>query len=167
MRFFGEILKRTIKDKNEIIDCGNYCEICIYNVKHREIARAKIDKDDLNKIKKYKWSISNNYIRCNSKKIDLHQLILGKKEEFIIDHINHNPTDNRKQNLRHCTTSQNSMNAKIKGYWWHKKNKKWIVEIVMNKQKIYLGGFKREQDAITARRQAEQKYFKEFAYKYY
>lgn len=166
---YGKILKRTRFDKNEFIDCGDYFEICLYSGRseQKEIARAKIDKDDLGKVKDYKWSLFiNGYIRNVKNRFFLHQFILGKKQGYEIDHINHDPADNRKQNLRHCTNSQNNFNRKSKGYWWHRKNKKWIVEIVMNKQKIYLGCFKNEQDAITARRDAEQKYFKKFAFNY-
>ena len=48
MRNHGRILKRTMYDPNEIIDCGDYYEICLYsgNSEQIEIARTKIDKDD-------------------------------------------------------------------------------------------------------------------------
>lgn len=164
---YGKILKRTRTDKNEIIDCGSYCEIYLYNIRHQKVARAKIDKDDLGKIKKYKWSMNNGYVCCSSKKIKLHQLILDKKDESDIDHINHRPTDNRKRNLRHCTRSQNLMNKKVKGCYRDKRDKKWETKIMINYKSISLGRFKDKQEAITARRNAEQKYFKEFAYKYY
>ena len=48
---YGKILERTKFDSNEIIDCGNYYEICLYNRQQEKIARTKIDKDDLEKIK--------------------------------------------------------------------------------------------------------------------
>lgn len=159
---YGKILKRTIKDKNEYIDCGDYYEICLYNRQCQEVARALIDKDDYEKVKDYKWSLSKiGYsITENKKRIYLHQLILGKKEGLEIDHINHNKLDNRKQNLWHCTHSQNLMNRKnVKGYSWNKKKKKWEVYIHLNRKKINLGCFTNEQDAIKARRIAKEKYF--------
>lgn len=164
---YGKVLERTKFDKNEIIDCGDYCEICLYNSKKREVARTKIDKDDLEKIKKHKWCLNiNGYVATrNSKKhFYLHQLILGKKDGFEIDHKNNNPLDNREQNLRHATRSQNKMNQKnVKGYTWDKENNKWIAQIHFNKKYYNLGRFKNKQDAILARLQAEQKYFGEFA----
>lgn len=160
---FNKILKRTVNDPNEIIDCNNYYEICIYNNKCEEIARTKIDKEDLEKVKSYKWHINDQgYILSGDRK-RLHQLILGKKQELEIDHINHDTLDNRKQNLRHCTSSQNSMNKKnVKGISWHKKANKWTAQIVSNYKHIYLGLFENKRDAINARRKAEKQYFGEF-----
>jgi hypothetical protein len=165
---YKKILKRTKFDINEVIDCGNYREICLYNVKHKEIGRALIDKKDLDKIKGYKWCLNNfGYVMTikNKKIILLHHLILGKPlRGYNIDHINHNTLDNRKQNLRFVTYSQNSMNRKSKGYIWVKDVKKWKVQIYINHKQITLGYFINEQNAINARKKAEQKYFGEFAY---
>ena len=60
------------------------------------------------------------------------------------------------------------MNKKLsKGYYWDKDRNKWTVQIKIKGKVIYLGSFKREnkQLAIQTRKEAEQKYFKEFAYK--
>jgi len=166
IRVYGKILKRTKFDKNEIIDCGDYCEICLYK-KNIEIARTKIDKEDLEKIKDYKWHLDNcGYIQ-NSKNILLHQLILGKKKGFEIDHRNTNKLDNRKQNLRYATRSQNSMNKESKGYFFDENRNKWKPTICVNFKDIYLGYFNTEQQAQFARKKAEQKYFGKFAYKQY
>ena len=167
---YGKILERTRMDKNEIIDCGDYLEICLYNIKHQKIARTKIDKNDLEKIKKHKWSLSNYGYTKTNKNINnitlLHQFILGKKQGYDVDHKNTNKLDNRKQNLRYCTKQQNNMNIKVKGYTWNRKRKKWIAQIGINYKNITLGYFENKQDAINARRQAEKKYFKEFAFRY-
>jgi len=162
----GNILKRTIYDPNEIIDCGDYYEICLYNKECKEIARAKIDKDDLEKVKNYKWCFNNcGYVENGQIKSLLHHLIMGKKGGFEIDHKNTNKTDNRKQNLRFVTRSQNSMNKKnVKGYHFNVNDRKYRPYITINYKRIYLGRFANKQDAINARKKAEQKYFGEFAY---
>lgn len=165
LRRHGKILTRTIYNPNEFINCSNYYEIILYNKKCQEISRALIDKDDLEKVKQYKWSLtSHNYIKNFKHNIQLHQLILGKKDRLDIDHINHNKLDNRKQNLRHCTRSQNMMNNKSKGIFWYKNKNRWIAKIMVNYKNINLGSFINEQDAIKARRNAEKKYFRKFAY---
>jgi len=169
----GKISKRTRYDPNEIIDCGEYYEICLYNRKNEEIGRAKIDKEDLGKVKNYKWCISVGqdeipYVITikNKKTILLHQLIMGNPPIGCeVDHKYHDTLDNRKYNLRFVTDSQNQMNRKSKGYCWNKKNKKWMAYIKINGKKIYLGYFIDKQDAIRARKEAEKKYFGEFAYK--
>ena len=168
---YGKILERCQSDKNEIIDCGDYCEICIYNIKHKEIARAKIDKEDLNKVKNYKWHLfkskgyvnHSGYINKIQKNIRLHQLILGKKQGFIIDHINHDKLDNRKKNLRFVTYNQNQWNRKAKGYDWHKKNKCWVVRITRFSKVYHIGCYKTENEAIKVRKKCEKQFFGEFA----
>jgi hypothetical protein len=46
------------------------------------------------------------------KRIYLHRQILNldPTSKYVVDHINHNPLDNREENLRICTSTQNSMN---------------------------------------------------------
>jgi len=167
---YKRILTRTRLDPNEIIDCGNYYEICLYNIKNKEINRTKIDKEDLNKVKNYKWCLDGKkYVYNPTNKILLHHLIMGKPPiGYEVDHRFGNKLDNRKSKLRFATHSQNNMNKKLsKGYYWDKDRNKWTVQIKIKGKVIYLGSFKREnkQLAIQTRKEAEQKYFKEFAYK--
>jgi hypothetical protein len=173
-RTYGKILKRTRYDPNEIIDCGDYYEICLYqgSGEQIEVARALIDKEDLEKIKGYKWGIrakkGKKYIitTINKKKYFLHHLIFGNPPKgYEVDHSFGNTLDNRKSNLRFVTHQQNSMNKKCKGYCWNKQYKRWETYIQINSIKVNLGYFKEEQDAINARKEAEQKYYGKFAYK--
>jgi len=159
----GKLLKRTIYDKNEIIKYSDYAEIILYNRKCEEVARAKIDLDNVEKVKKHKWTIKNTG-HVASNKIYLHIFILGKKENFIIDHKNYNPLDNRKQNLRYCTHQQNIMNKPSDGYCFNKINNNWRAYIMVNSKQISLGTHKTRKGAIKARCEGEKKYFKEFAY---
>jgi hypothetical protein len=166
----GKILERTIYNSNEIIDCGDYCKIVLYKGQSEqiEVARALIDKEDLKKVEYYKWCLSRGYVntKINNKTLKLHYLIMGKPPVgYEVDHRDTNPLNNRKQNLRFATSSQNGMNRKSKGYRWNKQTNKWTAQIGINYKVINLGSFINEQDAIKARREAEQKYFGEFAYK--
>ena len=104
---------------------------------------------------------------CNSDLfLLLHHLILPRKQGFDTDHINGNKLDNRKSNLRYATRSLNMMNKKdVKGIYWYKKTNKWQAQIGFNNKHIHLGYFIKEEDAIKARRDAEKKYFGEFAYR--
>ena len=56
------------------------------------------------------------------------------------------------------------MNKKSKGYCWNKLRNKWQAQIKINKKCIHLGYFIDKKDAIKARKEAEKKYFGEFAY---
>ena len=80
---------------------------------------ALVDDEDIHLIENYKWCahkgsstyyavthIVENGIR---KMLGMHNAIMGYNK---IDHINHNGLDNRKINLRQCTSSQNSANSR-------------------------------------------------------
>lgn len=79
-------------------------------------------------------------VKINGKMYSLHHLIWwihhGYKPRYI-DHIDGNPENNRIENLRLCTLSENQANAKIskantsgyKNIFWNKKRKKWTVRI--------------------------------------
>ena len=106
---------------------------------------------------KFKWHKRKNYFRgkVNGKRIGLTNFIMNYYEDNIIDHINSNPLDNRKENLRIVTAHQNSMNCKSRkssskyiGVSKYKKSKKWKVYI---SKQIYLGQFDDEIEAAKVR----------------
>lgn len=74
--------------------------------------------------------------------------IYGNVDFKEIDHINRIKTDNRISNLRIATRQQNMFNKGSKGYYWNKRIKKYICQIMINKKKIYGGIFNTEEEAI-------------------
>ena len=134
------------------------------------------DLEDYDKIKNYTWYediINNNYyclkacIENEHKTIRMSDL-LGFK---YYDHINRNPLDNRKENFRLATPSENGKNKSksikntsgVTGVYYHSLTNKWASKIGVNYEVIYLGEFIDKNDAIVARLLAEAKYFGEFA----
>ena len=81
---------------------------------------AIVDDDDFEKINTYKWCIKktshNLYAKrvFNMKTIDMHRFIMNPKIGYVIDHINGDGLDNRKENLRICTHSENMKNIKVR-----------------------------------------------------
>ena len=133
------------------------------------------DKEDYDKIKNYTWSFSNDYLRdTKDRSIAMHQLILPTKNGCHPEHIHGAKTknDNRKSNLRPATQTQNLMNTRlrsdntsgVKGVHWRKDTCKWTATIQINKKCISLGCYVNLDDAIKARKEAEEKYFGEFSY---
>lgn len=130
-----------------------------------------IDYEDYFKVCQYTWCEDNKgyiYTNINKGKIYLHRFIKNVQNAYeIVDHINHITTDNRNSNLRIVTNSQNQMNrdktqantSGVKGVFWHKNKHKWQANIQINNKLLYLGIFDDKNDAIQARRKAEQKYF--------
>ena len=166
---YGEI-KLTIYDSNEIVEYEDYAEVILYNKQCEEVARALIDLEDIEKVKDIKWCLGRNGYVHNKKVGFLHRLIMDCSEDMVVDHINHNILDNRKENLRICTHSQNSMNQSVsnrntsgvKGVSYDKSRNKWLARITFNQKHINLGRFNTLEEAIEARKQAELEYFGEY-----
>jgi hypothetical protein len=135
------------------------------------------DLEDYDLIKDYCWyKDGNGYIktRINSKIVlGLHRMIMDSPNDKLVDHINHNIIDNRKENLRIVTNSQNQHNRKIgrnnksghKGVNWQKAVNRWVAKIRIDYKVIWLGSFDNIEDAIKARKEAEIKYHGEYRYK--
>ncbi len=139
-----------------------------------------VDDEDFERVNRYEWfghrtGNTTNSIRptrnIGNKIIRMYRVILNAKKGEIIDHINGDPLDNRKQNLRICTKSQNCMNSKMrsnntsgfKGVNKGNRRTTWRAEIWLNNKKINLGCFKNIYDAVFARKEGEVKYHGEFA----
>ena len=134
-----------------------------------------VDNEDYPIIKDFCWrKNTDGYIVTtkNRTNLFLHRLLTAAGPGFVVDHINHDTTDNRRQNLRVVTQSQNMQNAcfegkntsGIVGVNWDEKMKKWHARINVNKVTIELGYFEDFDDAAEARIIAEEKYFGEYSY---
>ena len=171
----GKVSKRLLSDPNEIVIKNNVAEIILCDKKHKEIARAIIDTKDVKKIKKFKWCIgSAGYVETKTGGIPakLSHIVLGVTPNMkkIPDHKDRNKLNNRKENLRICTQSQNTMNrpkqinntSGFKGV--SAKGKGWMARINVRGKCFYLGTFKDKIDSAMAYNEAAIKYHGEFAY---
>ena len=172
-RRHGYILERTTYDANEIIEYDDYAEIILYNRQGEEVARALIDLEYVDLVKDYKWCLdgsNRNYV-YNKQVGFLHRFIMNPTDDLVVDHINRNQLDNRRENLRICTQHENSFNQSIRcnntsgvlGVSWDKARNKWSAYIQINGKKKSLGRYNTKEEAIEARRLAEIEYFGEFA----
>lgn len=133
------------------------------------------DLEDYNKIKDYCWvtSVDGVYHKLisydtNTKKMVKFSHIIGYKN---YDHIDRNPLNNRKSNLRECTQQENSRNRgkqsnNTSGYigvFWHKRRQKWQAYVTIDRKQKVIGFYDDKQEAIKARLKAEQMYYGEFA----
>lgn len=143
------------------------------------------DEEDYDLVRNYSWHLNDGgYVIANShitdgktKAIRMHRLIMEKYcniNKKVIDHIGGYNTrnDNRKSNLRISNKSGNAANSDIRntntsgvtGVCWNKKANKWMARITYNNKDYYLGLFDELEDAIAARKKAEDKYFGDFSY---
>lgn len=79
-----------------------------------------VDKEDYDKYSKYVWykNAQGRVVSVLKGKarppVRLHRVIMNAPKGYEVDHINHNPLDNRRENLRICTHSQNMKNLKLR-----------------------------------------------------
>lgn len=155
----------------------------IYSKKHGT-HEVFIDDEDAERVLQYTWHVTYCYRRGraflknvrtdiikNNKKTGLllHRLIIPNKS--MIDHIDGNPLNNKKSNLRACSNSENVKNVNkysnntsgFKGVSWHKRVQKFFAQIGNDGSKIHLGYFDSAKDAALAYNKAALKYHGEFA----
>ncbi|MBS4956556.1 MAG: HNH endonuclease [Clostridium sp.] len=162
---------------NKYIINEKYAEMIIESKVHG-IIKVKIDKEDLEKCSKLTWHYAKNkdskYIqsRIKDKMVKLHRFVMDINDKnLVVDHINRNPLDNRKSNLRICSYKENSFNKSIRvdntsgivGVDFHKINKKWRAKIKYNNITIHLGYFEDINEASINRRVAEEILFGEYS----
>lgn len=105
-----------------------------------------MDDEDFEFLRQFKWHLANGYAarKPSAKTIFLHKIVNSTPDGFMTDHINGNKLDNRKENLRNCSRSQNAANSKkrscknsrYKGLYHHN-GVSWKVQI----SKKYIGLF--------------------------
>lgn len=141
-----------------------------------------VDAIDFTKINKYSWTLDQNgYVRRTEWEVGkthktrkatifyLHRVIMNPKKRVVVDHINQNPLDNRRSNLRIATHGQNHLNQGLQknntsGYKGVvRKRSKWQSQIKFNGNMIRLGLFENIKDAAKTYNTAALKYFGEFA----
>lgn len=170
---YGKI-KRTRQDLNEIILYNDHAEIILYNKNQKEIARATIDLDDIEKIKDYRWNFDTKKgyatTHYDDKIICLHNLIMG----YDVDHINRNKLCNEKWNFRKVNKSENMMNSIIsirntsgvKGVSWDSSRNKWAASIRAYGHTYNLGRYDNFDDAVEVRIKYEAKLFNKYSQYY-
>jgi hypothetical protein len=124
---------------------------------------AVVDVTDLPLIADFRWiaSYSRNsagrqfYVKATKdyKTYYLHRILMNPPKELEVDHINRNPLDNRRENLRVVTRQGNRDNnpgslgyTSGAGYCWDNSDKRWRVTLKCL-GKVVRRNFKTEQEA--------------------
>jgi len=104
-------------------------------------------------ITKLYFDKSNGYVKYKGKYI--HRILTGASTGQVVDHINRNKLDNRKENLRICSSKINAYNKDIqnkhgRGVYFDKWGDRYRACISHNNRTLKLGSFKTAQEAQIA-----------------
>jgi len=150
---------------------------------------AIVDDDDYEYLSQWNWyalvtprivyAIRQKQKNKKRKVFLMHREILERKlgrnllpfPKEVVDHVNRNGLDNRKNNLRASTFAQNTRNERkrennrsgFRGVNWHKSSGKWMARICVDYKRIHLGSFDDPREAAKAYDKAAKKHFGEFA----
>jgi len=157
----------TIYAPNEYAFYDDHAEIILKNSKCEEVGRAIIDLDDVEKCKPYKWHIRRyGYVvatipegkKHSTKKIHLHRLISNYYDnKYNIDHINRNPLDNRKTNLRITNMQTNASNKDSIGVI-RVPSGRYQARVMRHYKSLYIGTFDTFDEAVKVRKQFVENY---------
>ena len=139
----------------------------------------EVDDSLYDQLNQYTWYVRGKprayaYTHINGATIDMHVLVAklsGLSTTNEIDHKDRNSYNNKLDNLRECTRSQNMANTKVppgkyssyRGVSYYKRRGKFSAHIKVNQKKKYLGSFEDEVQAAKVYDAAAYEAFGEFA----
>lgn len=120
-----------------------------------------VDADDVEFLGQFNWRWDSRQTRIGyatrlNPSYGMHRHLTKCPEGYVVDHINGNSLDNRKENLRIATHRENAQNqkkhrsGKLVGCSYDKQKKKWRAAIRVNGPQKILGCFKTEYEAHQA-----------------
>ena len=101
--------------------------------------------------------------------VAMHTMIMKTPPGYVVDHINGNGLDNRRQNLRILTREENSAGRtkggmdKFRGVVYDKERGTWRASIKKGKRGVFLGRFEHQVDAAKAYDSRAKELFGELA----
>ena len=115
---------------------------------------AQVDGEDYPSVSKYRWSLDKGYaygyVMIDGKKYHryMHNFLLSPPKGLVVDHINWDRLDNRRENLRICTRKENNGHRQQRGtVYWDKNKKRWTLQY----KHQFIGRYKSKEEAELAR----------------
>ena len=117
-----------------------------------------LDPEWMHLLEKHSWRLNAGGYVCTHYRVNgvnkvfyIHRVIMNAPAGLHVDHINHNKMDNRAENLRVVTRSQNSHNRLRypKGSYRYR-NGRWCARYSHNRRIVFVGYFKTADQAQEA-----------------
>lgn len=139
---------------------------------------ATVDDEDLERLSLFKWHVTKSQSNISRNKKSNYRNIhtslaaeIMRQPKQMFDHIDRDPFNNQKSNLRACTKTQNQGNKSkqkgcssvYRGVSWFKPSGKWQAQIRIDYTLKTIGLFSNEVDAARAYNKEALAYFGEFA----
>lgn len=144
---------------------------------------AIVDDDDFEWLNQWRWwawkTRAGFYARrkvaagkYKRRVVNMHRLLVNGLESWqLVDHIDRNPLNNQRANLRACTIGQNRANSRLenrntsgyKGVSWNKRSAKWQAYAKKDGKMIYLGYFSTALEAAFKYDEKARQLFGDFA----
>ena len=133
---------------------------------------VKFSNEDLPNISKYRWYIDTlGYATTTvkGKNVRMHRFLISEiPDKMVVDHINRNKLDNRRENLRVVTQQENTWNVGLRqnntsgvtGVFLDNKTERWRAQIYHEGKVKHVGIFDDFADAVKAREEAELNYYR-------
>ena len=174
---FLDNIPRTNSDLNDYVVSDGVAYFNLYNQKNEKIATFIIDVCDIKKVKYHKWRLSHGHVvtglPSKGQQRDLSHVVLDiqKDDSVVVDHINGDPLDNTRDNLRICSQGENVLNKRFMsnntsgfiGVSYKKDRDRYDPEIRFEYTRCHLGMTKTIEEAVYKRYIAEQLLFGEYA----
>ena len=174
---FLDNIPRTNSDLNDYVVSDGVAYFNIYNQKNEKIATFLIYVCDIQKVKYHKWRLSHGHVvtglHSKGQQRDLSHVVLDiqKDDSVVVDHINGDPLDNTRGNLRICSQGENVLNKRFMsnnttgfiGVSYKKDRDRYDPEIRFGYTRCHLGMTKTIEEAVYKRYIAEQLLFGEYA----
>lgn len=141
---------------------------------------AIVSDEDCDAVSQHRWHLSTNgypianirNVHGKTATVTLHRFLMQTPKGLDTDHANGNKLDNRRDNLRIATRSQNISNKPVrkdnqsgmKGVRWHSHNRSWQARITVAGRSISLGYFSTKEAAAEAFASAARTHYGEYAW---
>ena len=141
------------------------CDWTLISVEDRALAEFNWSIDPYGYVRRRNGARGKSSESGSSTKMQREIMGLGYGDKRVVDHINRDKTDNRRENLRICAQRENSQNltprkgasSKYRGVSWRKKDQKWFAYGREDGRMVSLGLYDDEEEAaeVARRHRAE------------